>query len=257
MIFLDEKIACWIFFINFAIRNIISSMITGIPILYMLFDHGIQPEEVPSFRRVMVRYMNNDTNPKADVCKKGESESQYPLAQYKILCGRPVIVALGNAIPRVDSLLSRSSFSSLLGVRKVDMKIEKVECHQYQPRIQASPRHYSMNHYVFSDHDSGNGEGALLPLKDQTHYIEGLLKKDILTFFKSIGYHGEKELKIIITDKVFPERINYKGEIVQVLDFHFISNILLPDGIGLGKHSDIGFGTIIMDLSTKPYQSAI
>jgi hypothetical protein len=114
-----------------------------------------------------------------------------------------------------------------------------------------------MNHYVFSDHDSGNGEGALLPLKDQTHYIEGLLKKDILTFFKSIGYHGEKELKIIITDKVFPERINYKGEIVQVLDFHFISNILLPDGIGLGKHSDIGFGTIIMDLSTKPYQSAI
>ena len=44
-------------------------MITGIPILYMLFDHGIQPEEVPSFRRAMVRYMNNDTNSKADVCK--------------------------------------------------------------------------------------------------------------------------------------------------------------------------------------------
>ena len=68
------------------------------------------------------------------------------------------------------------------------------------------------------------------------------LRNNIIEFFKMCNIWADK--KIIVTGE-FREEKMYKKDI-EVLGFggEFSTNVLLPDGISLGKRKSIGLGRI-------------
>jgi hypothetical protein len=74
--------------------------------------------------------------------------------------------------------------------------------------------------------------------------LESILKGNILSFAKGIGWDIDREisLRIDTIEKVRP--VTFKEQKVLAFDVTFRTNVFLPDYLGLGKGVSLGFGTV-------------
>lgn len=74
--------------------------------------------------------------------------------------------------------------------------------------------------------------------------LNRILTANILSFFKGIGLYLEPEERILLTAKTQEKNTKFKDQRMVAFYGQFITNVLLPDFIGLGKSVSRGFGTI-------------
>lgn len=222
-------------------------IITTIPIQYIIFAKGIQPYEIQCFRGAIIQQLGGEANPLLHNHKKDGLRYGYPLVQYKLQNGHPMIIALGDAIIELNPLLALSVLPLHIGNRDVNLKFEKTECYQYKVEVKDAPKYYSICNYIPLTESNVAKYESLLSLTDRICFLENILIGNILSFFKGIGYHAEEKLEVTITDMKPQKSIRYKSVNFQTFDLHFVSNVLLPDRIGLGKSTSIGFGTVIKE----------
>ena len=82
-------------------------------------------------------------------------------------------------------------------------------------------------------------------LSDRVSFLENILTANILSFLKGINVYIDNDLEchlLDVSDK-YSIKTN-KGVKMIAFDASFQINIELPDYIGLGKHSSLGYGLI-------------
>ena len=82
------------------------------------------------------------------------------------------------------------------------------------------------------------------PKASSKEFLESILTGNILSFAKGMDYHIKERLLVKITHLSKPLSQTFKGQNVLVFNIEFVSNIELPQWIGLGKGSSLGFGTV-------------
>jgi hypothetical protein len=103
-------------------------------------------------------------------------------------------------------------------------------------------RWYSLNYFVALNPPNAKAWQAL-PAPQKMDRLEELLKNNIAMFCKAAGYVLDKEkLKADINWVWKTEWVKIKEYPVMgfTLDYH--SNLLLPDGIALGRQTKLGYG---------------
>ena len=73
--------------------------------------------------------------------------------------------------------------------------------------------------------------------------LQKILVSNMISFFKSIG-HQEKERMMVNLQLEAPQLAGFKDQKLWTFKGGFVSNVKLPDYIGLGKSVARGFGTI-------------
>jgi hypothetical protein len=84
--------------------------------------------------------------------------------------------------------------------------------------------------------------------------LEGVLMGNLLTFCEGIGIAPERPIKASIIRIVKEKRIKYRGQVMQACDVDFKTNLSIPDFIGLGKGSGLGYGMATKS-PTRPIRS--
>ena len=172
----------------------------------------------------------------------GTSIYKYPLVQYKVIKGIPVLLGLNEGAELLEELFFRITELKIDGsIYRIESKnIEK--CHD---KIGVFPNSYR---YTFLTLWMGLNE---INYKRYVHSVEkekkdellrNILTGNILSLYKCMGYR-EKE-RISMTVVLEQKETNFKGNVMNAYSGEFFTNALLPSYSGLGKSVSRGFGTV-------------
>lgn len=166
----------------------------------------------------------------------------YPLVQYKVIAGKPAVIGVEKGSAILTTLPRRCKL--MIGKSLREFVLNSFNTERYEPEISDVPKMYSISRYVPLNSDNMVEYEGLPALTDKICLLESIISANVLAFFKGIEYHCSAQIQTAISSMDKTYKLYYKGVGFQAFDVKFITNVLLPDGIGLGKSSSLGLGTI-------------
>lgn len=218
----------------------ISKLMTRL--LYLRFDKNLQSYELSKFRGAVIEKTGREDNLFHNHSGDNAYVYRYPLLQYKIENRKPLILCIGAATDAIHSLLRCADYGMRIGDRQVDFEIEEAKLVRQSIGIGSDMISYSLMNYLPFNQDNYQAYKQTDGLIEQASLIQQLLTSHINIFFKEIGVVHKPSVSVrrIVREKY----IEYKKVFHLALTLEFKSNAVLPDMIGLGKGSALGFGII-------------
>jgi hypothetical protein len=172
----------------------------------------------------------------------GENRYAYPLVQYKVIDNIPYLVGVNeggelliNLFLKINELRINDVvypvFHKNIDNIKYDINVTE-ELFQYKFKT----LWMALNQENFRLYNTANGS-------EKKEMLDNILKGNILSFFTGMGYHIEK--RIILTATLMEKETKFKDKNMIAFSGSFVTNVRLPDFIGLGKAVSRGFGVII------------
>lgn len=208
------------------------------------FDGHLSAKLLPAFRGAVVKSLGDD----ADVAFHNHLQEglayNYPKVQYKVVDGHPVIVTIDLNGDSMKVLLSDGFLNLSMGGKKQRFQLVDVLHQSYSPVISDDPKFYELSTYLPFNETNKEVYGSLVALTDRICKLEDIITANILSMLKGLGTQIEQQIEVAVTDMKYPFTTKYKGVEFDAFNLRFVSNILLPDHIGLGRSPSVGFGTL-------------
>ena len=213
--------------------------------LSIQFNRRISRREIPYFRSAVIEKTERASSHFHNHKGNEAFHYRYPHIQYKICNGLPTIVCLQEGVEDINWLLEKDDLQLNIGNRKVDFKIRDLKMGVKNIGISGGLEHYSLSNWMaLNQKYLSKWIGMKVDSEAQKDFLESILTGNILSFAKGMDYHIKERLMVKITHLSKPFSQTFKGQNVLVFNIEFVSNIELPQWIGLGKGSSLGFGTV-------------
>lgn len=168
----------------------------------------------------------------------------YPLVQYKRIGGKAAIVFVGEGVSVIADYFRGNPLDVMLGDRSVHMEVEHADASTTTVALWNDTFRYTLRKYLpLNKHNYGAYE-RVDGIVERCTILERSLTGNILSFAKGIDLHIDAPLQVKITHLSEPAIYVYKGVKMMGFDLEFVTNITLPDYIGLGKGTSLGFGMV-------------
>jgi hypothetical protein len=171
----------------------------------------------------------------------GTVRYRYPLVQYKVIDRTPTLIGINEGAELLTALFLRISELDI-GGRIFPVYSKNIAQQKAEVGVANELYNYrfvnfwmALNSENYRQYLQANEEGKRL-LLDQ------ILRNNILSFFKGVGIWVEE--KIMAKGMLQAKTSNFKDQKMLVFEGDFISNVVLPDLVGLGKSVSRGFGAI-------------
>jgi len=172
----------------------------------------------------------------------GKAIYRYPRIQYKVVKGIPMVVGLEEGAKLVVERFLRINHLEIDGLKfYTDQKNMKSQ--EFITGVNGSLYQYEfvnpwmalnqMNHQLYL---------KMTPEEKQAK-LKGVLINNMISFFKTVGYREEERIMINL-QLGEPQMTRFKNQKLMTFSGKFVTNVRLPDYIGLGKSVSRGFGTI-------------
>lgn len=215
--------------------------------LKVRFAQNIFPYDIPKFRAAVIektdRIASLFHNHKSDT----EVLYRYPLIQYKVTQKKASIICLNAGTDDIHHLLQHRDMDLRIGDRTETFEVEQVDLHYHQVQCWNTLFEYSLLNWIalnqksYKRYQELEGDEAA-----QIDLLTSNLKGNILSFAKGIDWWIEEQVQVEITKikdiKHLPIHKNHKEVLAFTLNFK--TNVSLPDFVGLGKRSSVGFGIV-------------
>lgn len=173
----------------------------------------------------------------------GELRYAYPLVQYKVLEGVPVLVGINEGAELLVDLF--------LKVQELDIEGHVLPLHHKGLRCEEAEAGYSENLFTYQFktlwmalNQQNYAEFVRLSEKGQQEKLPFLLRAHILAAFKGMGIWLEPEQRILAQVQVRSKTTQFKDQRMLAFEGQFTTNAVLPKWVGIGKAVSRGFGTI-------------
>lgn len=181
----------------------------------------------------------------------GRSQYRYPLVQYKVLGGIPVIIGLGEGVQLLEKVFLELRELEIGGqiyknLHK-DLDNIKAEFGDTEQRI-----HYQFitpwmalnqeNYQKFRRMGIELNQPVFVQDEEPLDILQSILVNNIIAVAKALGYTVRNILMPFVWMETCP--VQFKNQPMLAFKGTFEINFQLPELIGLGKSSARGFGTI-------------
>lgn len=174
--------------------------------------------------------------------ESGEVLYRYPMVQYKVLKGIPTLVGVNDGADLLIHLFMRIKTLEIEG-ESYPVLAKNIESRQITAGLSDDLHAYrfetlwmALNQKNYTDYLKEDDAG-------RARHLKSLLIGNILSFCKAINYHVDGT--IMANLKVTGQKETmFKNNVMLAFEADFVTNILLPEGVGLGKQTSRGFGTI-------------
>lgn len=181
----------------------------------------------------------------------GSLRYKYPLVQYKVVNGVPILVGLNDGATLLTELFLKIS----------ELKIG----HQLYPIMQKNLDHCHAQAGMDSDLHSYRFANLWMALNQDNHsqYIKmespddkqkllnTIVRNNILSFFKGVNIWIDSQL--MVKGSFSEHTTQFKGKTMAAFSGEFVTNAILPDLVGIGKSVSRGFGTVVKN-GNQTYQ---
>lgn len=174
----------------------------------------------------------------------GRFRYRYPTVQYKVLDGVPTLVGLQEGAELLPQLF--------LKIREIEVDGETYSIHTKNIEHRQAEVGYSdqLHEYRFQtlwmglNQDNFRRYVQLETGKEKQVMLEAVLTGQILGLFKNIPVILSPHERLMTKVQLKEKATNFKNNRMLAFEGSFISNVLLPEGIGIGKSVSRGFGTL-------------
>lgn len=217
-----------------------------IQIFLVRFKNEISFYEIPLFRGAIINLLGQD----GEILYHNHANEtsfrySYPLIQYKRIHKKAAIFCIGEGVEAIGQLLSSQDFSLTIGERQLQLEIEAVYPKRYLIQTWDSTFRYRIRHWLPFNSDNYQKYINLDDITSKIIFLEQILIGNLLSFAKGLDLYIEKEIICKLLSLNDPHLIKAKGVKMMAFDAEFKTNLSLPDYMGLGKHTSIGFGTVV------------
>lgn len=213
-------------------------------VLTIYFNEEIAPHETVLFRGAVLNLLGQQ----ADVLfhnHTGEGFNYtYPLIQYKRIHKRAAIVCINEGADLIGQLLSKGTLTLTLGERIVDFTIEKVVPQRIATQVWDSTFRYHLRRWLPLNSANYKLYRSLETEMERIELLERLLTANLISYLKGTGIWIEQQVSCKILTQSPPYLVRNKEVSLMAFDIDFKTNLSLPNAIGIGKHSSIGYGII-------------
>ncbi|HCC87183.1 MAG TPA: hypothetical protein DEQ17_02830 [Prevotella sp.] len=215
-----------------------------INILTIRFRNGLKPFEVQPFRGAII----NSLKEKRLLFHNHDGKNLrygYPLIQYKSLGGQASVVCVGEGTEEVWHFFEDSNFNLHIGHRTEHMDVENMRHDKFSISIAEDNMYvYHITHWLPLNEENYKAYIRSDNLCNRITLLERLLTGNILSMLKGVGLHAESKITTSIVDISHPNTAIYKKVRLVMFEATFRTNVLMPDYIGLGRHTSVGYGII-------------
>ena len=221
--------------------------------LCVRFSNFIFPYDIPYFRSAVIE----KTDRVSSLFHNHKSDSlvmyRYPLIQYKVSFKKATIICLNQGVDDIHHLLQHPSMELRIGKGFQSFEVEDIDLHYHQVQVWESKFEYSLLNWMALNQkyhlrykELEGDENAQIDL------LESILKGNILSFAKGMDWFVEERIEVEIQNVKSIKLLPFKKRKVLTFCVNFKTNVSLPDYVGLGKGSSVGFGIVkLIDKKTK------
>jgi hypothetical protein len=219
--------------------------ITRLRYLRVEFDLPLQPWEIPAFRGAMIDKMGRD-NDLFHNHLDGENKFAYRYAtvQYKSIDGRAAIVGLNAGADALQSYFAMPHRNIEMGGMQREMVIDDLRMQQVVMRTWNQQFHYRIQNWIALQDEAYPEYNATIGLAKKAVLLERRLTNTMVTMAKGLDWWVDEPIQICVTQFWEPHLVRLKGVRFSAFNVEFTSNVFLPDYIGLGKATALGFGVV-------------
>lgn len=215
----------------------------------IIFKNVISARELPLFRGAFILEMKKlDTNKLSHNHLDDDSlRYRYPLIQYKKSQeGNAAITLLNEGNELMPVFFCGRQFEIRLGNKYSTFEIDRIELCDTIIEVHSEQRYqYILKNWLpFNDNNFRRYQKLNGDIPAQCELLEGILVGNILSMAKGLGIFLNDIVECDISMLQQQPSLEFKGVKMESFTIEFCTNIALPQYIGLGKGSSLGFGTI-------------
>lgn len=176
----------------------------------------------------------------------GESAYRYPMVQYKVLDGVPILVGLNEGANLLTGLFLKIK-ELKIGDRTYPVLQKNIESKTVSIGLCEDLHAYRFQTLWMALSQRNYAAYMTEASEQKSKHLKAILTGNVLSFFKSMNYRADAN--IMINLKITAEReTQFKNNAMLAFEGVFVTNVLLPEYIGLGKSVARGFGTIALEI---------
>jgi hypothetical protein len=173
--------------------------------------------------------------------ENGSFRYQYPLVQYKVIDNIPLLVGINEGGKLLVDLFLQIKEIQING-QTFPVYEKNIMQKNYHVAVDNELHQYTWKTYWMGLNQENYKKYRNLSEQDKKRKLESIIKGNILSFCKAIEYKVTET--IMVKTEVREQQSQFKNNTMTVFSGSFISNVSLPDYIGMGKAVSRGFGTI-------------
>ncbi|MEO1257801.1 MAG: CRISPR-associated endonuclease Cas6 [Bacteroidota bacterium] len=174
--------------------------------------------------------------------KKDKYLYRYPLIQYRSVKGKAAIFAINDGVTAFQNVLADTDWEIRIDGKRRRLRMEGLEMKDHCLRVTKEMHTYRLHRWMpFNDVNyqlwiNCEDLGAKVEL------LERILPGQLLNFCSGVGWQVPQrfDLHLIDLHKTHSER--YHNIQRPAFDVTYCANLLLPDGMAVGKAVSQGFG---------------
>lgn len=211
--------------------------------LKIQFSENIFAYQIPHFRAAVIEKTKRESSLFHNHKEEGFLY-RYPLIQYKVTRKKASIICLNDGADDIHYLLRNQNMHLRIGKEEHDFQIEDIAMNYFQIQTWQSHFDYSLLNWLPLNQANYTKYESLSNESEQLAMLEKILVGNILSMAKGLDWFVEDKIEIQLTAiKSIKER-TFKNKKMMAFNLNFKSNVSLPDFIGLGKGSSVGFGVV-------------
>ncbi len=167
---------------------------------------------------------------------------RYPLVQYKILDGHPTLLGINDGATLLVELFLKIQNLDIHGKvypvwhkniqsQTVEIGVVETELYEYEFKTLWMALNQEKHHQYMR-----------IDMAERKQLLNRQLQANLLSLSKGIGHWEEKT--IMVKGTFTEKNTRFKNQEMLVFAGTFVTNMKLPDGVGLGKAVSRGFGTV-------------
>lgn len=210
----------------------------------VVFENTIRQEEIAPFRAAVAKKV-----PQNNVLLHHHLEDKllyrYPLIQYKIYNGQPMIFSIDEGAEFItQSFLNLSDWNIHIYNKPIQLQLSILNLY-YAP-LQVWDKLMTYKIYQWAPLHGDNYEKYMkMPfVRDRINMLEQILKAHIISMAEGVKWNVDKKIEVHQIHIHKQKWITHKRIKWLTFDMSFATNVSLPNDIGLGKFSSLGFGHI-------------
>ncbi len=168
----------------------------------------------------------------------------YSLIQYKVIRGTPTVIGVGEGAQLViDAFMNVDVLT--LAEQSVAVDDKELEVKKVEAGVVARLHEYRFATPLFAFNQRNYVEFSALPEPIRKPYLTRLLTSHLITALRGIGCTVTPEQPIMVSLRLHPKLVSVKNQRMQMYTGSFTANVALPAGLGIGKSTSKGFGTVL------------
>ena len=174
----------------------------------------------------------------------------YPLVQYKVLRQTPTLVGLGEGATLLTQLFLQIRELTINGgpddpSGETFPVLSKHIRHEQAPVGMANDLiEYRFETLWMALNQQNYRDYRQYSEAEQQAQLKRVLTSQLLALFREFGLWLEPHERVMVRLDVQERTTQFKNQTMVAFTGGFLANVILPDGIGLGKAVSRGFGTV-------------